>query len=306
MSGTNDEWPVPEGSVAHLPFAAFAELIIGSREEQQDAVRIGPLPNSNGALLLVVVDGMGGHVGGGIASTLAIERFIEAMAVAGEIDARLAYALDCANSAIGDAIVQRPELRGMGCTLVGAVMVGREVQWISVGDTILAEIAHGRFHRLNADHSFAPLLEAQVVRGEITVEEAQASDQRHILRSALTGGRIALIDEGRCGLASGGLLIAASDGIHTLQANRLGEIALTFADPQQFVLAALDDISHSMPDDQDNTTLAAALVPGKVTRPVDELLGPQRQDRKSGVIPFVVITTALLIMVATAFILFRQ
>lgn len=257
-----------------LPYEAFADLIIGARQEQQDSVRLLKMPCSNGPdeLLMIVADGMGGHEGGAVASSVAVDAFEQAMIrnLVGDVSKRLALALEEANAAIRDAIWGNSELRGMGCTLVAVLLRGRQVQWISVGDSVLAEINEDGVHRLNADHSFAPLLDAQVARREITAQEAAASQQRHVLRSALTGGQIALIDEGCRGLTAGALVVAASDGVHTLQDSSLAEASRNARSPEMFVASVLAKITTSMESDQDNTAIAAARIPGAITRRIEE------------------------------------
>lgn len=263
-----------ETNAAPLPYEAHADLIIGRRAEQQDCLALHALPSGKGAgdLLIVVADGMGGHVGGAVASALAVNAFIATFDANDSLPVgqRLDRALDAANAAIGTEIAARPELRGMGCTLVAAVQTGRNLYWISVGDTLLLEIRNGQVERLNADHSLAPLLDAQAQRGEITFEEARKSEQRHMLRSALTGGRVALTDQGETVLSGASLLVAATDGLHTLDDAKIGELAEASASPAQFVAAALAAIGQDMPADQDNTALAATSVPGSATRRLDE------------------------------------
>lgn len=279
-----------ETNAAPLPYEAHADLIIGRRAEQQDCLALHALPSGKGAgdLLIVVADGMGGHVGGAVASALAVNAFIATFDASDSLPVgqRLDRALDAANAAIGTEIAARPELRGMGCTLVAAVQTGRNLYWISVGDTLLLEIRNGQVERLNADHSLAPLLDAQAQRGEITLEEARKSEQRHMLRSALTGGRVALTDQGETVLSGASLLVAATDGLHTLDDPKIGELAAVSASPAQFIAAALAAIGQDMPADQDNTALAATRVPGSVTRrldgPSDQPLGSARKRRLAG------------------------
>ena len=266
--GTGDVASCDDGLIA--PYQAHADLIVGGRSDQQDYVRLLVVPTESGPydLLVVVADGMGGHVGGAIASQVAVDAYIDSF---GEdqsrpLEERLRTALDRANEAIGERIYNQPDLKGMGCTLVAALQSGRQVAWVSVGDTILSEIRNGIVQRLNADHSMAPLLDEQALSGEITPEEAQASDLRHMLRSALTGSRIAMVDEGGAVLTAGSLLFAATDGLHSLTDRQLVEVATMSESPAAFVQGALKMLLADMSPDQDNTALAALQVPGNVTK----------------------------------------
>ena len=248
------------------PYGAVIDAIVGRREEQQDNGLLAGvrLPRRSEALLMLVADGMGGHVGGAVASAMAVEAFQQAFfaRASDPLGARLRHALRSANAALAARIEQAPDLAGMGCTLVAVVLHGHKATWISVGDTILSSFDRGGLRRLNEDHSVGGLLDRRAERGEISREEALGSPQRHMLRSALTGDDIALIDEGQAHLGPGALLFAASDGILTLSPARLAELAAG-ASPKVFVRAVLDAIGEDMPSDQDNTTVAAAAVPGR-------------------------------------------
>lgn len=303
----NDEanWQEAKGSAADasarsLPYEAHADLIIGKRAEQQDAVRLACVPDKCGqdALLVVVADGMGGHVGGAEASRRAVEAYIDAYGSFAENppDLRLRDALDRANEAIHAGFLANAELKGMGCTIVAAVQTGRHIRWISVGDTILAEVRQGVVRRLNADHSMAPLLDAQVQRGEITAEEARTSEQRHMLRAALTGRHIAMVDEGEIHLSAGSLLFAATDGIHTLDSATIGAIVEQGADPCQAIERLLKAIASDMPVDQDNTAIAMSRIPGTVTRRID--CEPVPRPAGSLKWPLVVLVLGVLVAVA--------
>ncbi len=182
----------------------------GARPYQEDSWVLRTLADD--AVLAVLADGMGGHVGGATASRLAVGGFVMAI----ERGYSLAEALDAANQAIGTAVARDPKLESMGSTLVGVVVRAAEVRWISVGDSPLFLLSHGRLERLNADHSMVPQIEALVTRGIITSEEAAQHPGRHTLREAVMGQPLTLIDEGRRALARGDRLLACSDGILTL------------------------------------------------------------------------------------------
>lgn len=270
----------------HL-YDAAADMIIGQRSEQQDAVRLANVRLAGGrdALLLLIADGMGGHLGGALASRLAVDSFIECFETDQEIpDAqRLRRSLDSANLAIRDRVVAQPNVKGMGCTLVAALLCGRQTVWISVGDSLLLEASNGFLRRLNQDHSMAAVFDAQAARGEISQEEASNNLQRNMLRSALTGSKIALIDEGSTSLSAAALLVVATDGVLTVPKETLANLAASATKPTDLVVALLAAISIDMATDQDNTTLAVARVPGSVTRPVpDDTPTPKPQRRSRG------------------------
>ena len=132
--------------------------IRGGRDYQEDAFQIKSYrEGDNNVLLLVLADGMGGHVGGARASELAVTNFVACFdRTEGVIARRLRESLDAANSAIADAAAADLRLSEMGCTVVACVVDGDQAHWISVGDSLLWCLRDGQLMRLNADHSMRP------------------------------------------------------------------------------------------------------------------------------------------------------
>lgn len=245
---------------------AVLKAIIGKRAEQQDCAKQSSVILGNGreALLMIVADGMGGEIGGQVASTAAVEAFssrFSADRTKSKTD-RLQAALHSANAAIAKEIERDSRLNGMGCTLVAVIVDGSRIDWISVGDSLLLSANAGGLERLNEDHSMGGSLDRSASRGEITHEEAAASNKRHMLHSALTGGEIAMIDVGATSVKPGTLLIAATDGILSLPYATIARLAGEAQNAEAAATAILDAVSSDMPPDQDNLTLAAILVKG--------------------------------------------
>ena len=171
------------------------------------------------AVLMVLADGMGGEVGGANASRCVVEAFLRRIEeVEGATETRLEECLDAANRDVRAQVNADPGLEGMGSTVVAAVYDGRSVQWLSVGDSPMWLFIHGRLMRLNADHSMAPILDRMAELGELSREEALRDGRRHMLRSAVTGLEMELVDRGQrpCRLGEGDYLLLASDGLETL------------------------------------------------------------------------------------------
>ena len=210
--------------------------------------------------MLLVADGMGGHVGGATASALLSKTFVEAYPQAsGPIVDRLRDCLEAANKAIADAIAENPELDGMGSTLVAAVVSSEGLNWISVGDSPLWLFRKGELERLNADHSMAPVLADLVATGRMTAEEAARDPSRHSLRSAVMGDDIHLIDVSSQPVAveKGDRLLLASDGLMTLSDQEIEAILKkTQEAPLEDSAAALiQAVEAAEQPHQDNTTV---------------------------------------------------
>jgi len=156
------------------------------REHNEDTIAVDPDIG-----LLVLADGMGGYAGGSLASRVVVEAFVENFCFCrGGIPERLLSSLRASERRLLAEIERQDEsLSQMGSTLVGAVWTPGALQWVSVGDTGLYLYRERRVKRLNADHSMAPVLEAQAARGEITAEQAAHHPDRNALRSAIAAAR---------------------------------------------------------------------------------------------------------------------
>jgi protein phosphatase len=182
----------------------------GSRSYQEDSWALQPL--ADGALLAVVADGMGGHVGGAVASKVVVEAFVAASARG----LSLADSLQEANHAVRKCAEGKPDLAGMGSTVIAAVVKDDEVRWISVGDSPFYRVSGATLERLNADHSMAPQIDRLYERGVLSAEEAASHPGRHTLREAVMGQPLTLIDEGRERTNPGTRLLLCSDGVQVL------------------------------------------------------------------------------------------
>ena len=241
-----------------------ARQIPGKREYQEDDY--GLLDGRDLGLdgsehtMLVVADGMGGHVGGATASGLVSKTLVEVYPqAAGPIVDRLRECLAAANKALADAIAEKPELESMGSTLVAAVVSSEGLNWISVGDSPLWLFRAGKLERLNADHSMAPVLADLVATGRMTAEEAAQDPSRHSLRSAVMGDDIHLIDVSSQPVAveQGDRLLLASDGLMTLSDQEIAEILketqdAPLEDSAEALIQAVEAAEHPH---QDNTTV---------------------------------------------------
>ena len=259
----------------------FADRQIrGSRARQEDSARFVPLcsdPDGSN-LLMVLADGMGGHRGGAEASRRAVEAVCDTFPKSRcgiGIAARLRKSLDAANAAISQHVASHAGYLGMGCTLVAAVVTDHAVHWISVGDSPLWHLcANGnRLNRLNADHSMRPVLTNLARLGRITAQEARES-AAHMLRSAVTGEKLSLVDEDETPvqLAIGDRIVLASDGLETLQEPEILRLCSGRRTPE----ATVSDLLHAVEERarllQDNATVMVYQhpAPGAVRRGFDQ------------------------------------
>lgn len=249
----------------------------GAREYQEDTAALwqadgDPAPaghavnGGNGKatplLVAVLADGMGGHAGGALASRIVCEKFLSGFTShEGSSSDRLVDALNTANAAVADQVSENPMLSGMGSTLVGAAFGDSGVEWVSVGDSPLLLWRRGEIALLNEDHSLAPELDRMAAAGRITVDEARRDPRRHMLRSAVTGEELDLVDISRRPLAlePGDYVILASDGVQTLDVTEIERVVTAYAnDGAAAVASALVRAVEALRDPhQDNTTIVA-------------------------------------------------
>lgn len=255
--------------MSHFDHASRASQ--GARSYQEDtslvwpgteALAPGVSARANGTLLAVLADGMGGHAGGAIASRTVCETFVQGYAgCEGERHERLVAGLEAANEAVAERVRETPALNGMGSTLIGVVFGQEGCEWVSVGDSPLLFFRQGEIATLNEDHSLAPELDRLAAAGAITAEAARRDPRRHMLRSAVTGEDLALVDLSRrpLKLETGDYVILASDGLQTLEQDEIERIVAAYADDgAESVASALIRAVEAIRDPhQDNTTVVA-------------------------------------------------
>lgn len=150
-------------AASSLALYVLAETDPGKRRKQNEDSFL--IMDKEG--LFVVADGMGGHRGGQIASKLAVEsiqKAYEAKRFAAEPHkdlpaeaSDLARAIQMANAAILEEAGRRPELKGMGTTLVSARFTDdKQRLYIGhVGDSRCYRVRDGVMKQLTSDHTMA-------------------------------------------------------------------------------------------------------------------------------------------------------
>ena len=242
----------------------------GKRENQEDYYAFADAAEAGESslqrLLLVVGDGLGAHTGGSVASYIGVNAFVKAFHEhPGSQSFRLRTALDTSNETIGMITARMPSVAPpMGTTMLAVLVSKSQLEWISVGDSPLFLFREGKLIRMNADHSLTPILEERVRQGLMTPEEAAHHPERHTLQSAVLGYPMALIDfpQDPVVLQSGDIVMAASDGIFTLEHKALEELLSfgrhTTADKiADAILFAIRRINFER---QDNTTVGVVKI----------------------------------------------
>ena len=139
---------------------------------------------SKNGLVAVVCDGMGGHVGGQVASHLAIDSIREFVCgnTFNDPNEMIVAACNIANQAILNRTAANPELTGMGSTCVMLVVRDGKVYVGSVGDSRVYLVRSKKIIQLTKDQSYVQML---VDMGEITREQAEHHPRRNEITNAL-------------------------------------------------------------------------------------------------------------------------
>ncbi len=156
------------------------------RDHNEDSVII--VENQNGEYLLAVADGMGGHLCGEVASSLAIshigERFRSLSSVGNKEDAInwLKEVVSEINVLIFKYTEEHPESTGMGTTFVTAILTKDFLLYGNLGDSSGFAIKGGKLQKITEDHTLVNLL---VKAGDLTEEEAKTHPRKNVLMKAL-------------------------------------------------------------------------------------------------------------------------
>ncbi|MBZ4652764.1 MAG: protein serine/threonine phosphatase [Peptococcaceae bacterium] len=162
--------------------------------------------------LFVVADGMGGHLGGAVASSMAIKVIDEEIREPHleENPSRLLHtALLKANSLILQQ-GQSENLCGMGTTVTAALFQKGSIYIAHIGDSRAYLYRDQALTLLTQDHS---LVNELLQKGGITVEEAQYHPQRNILTRALGTQVLPQIDFTTTPALPGDMLLLCTDGL---------------------------------------------------------------------------------------------
>ena len=169
---------------------------------------------------LIVCDGMGGESGGNVASYLAVnmvkaalDRSLVEGIASKSVRAALQSAVSAANAKILAEAQRDPRLKGMGTTLVAAVIVGSRAHFASVGDSRIYLGSREGLKQLTHDHTVVQML---LENGEITPEEAKDHPKRHYITRAVGVAPQVEMDYDEAELEPGDSLLLCSDGLYNM------------------------------------------------------------------------------------------
>lgn len=174
------------------------------RDHNEDSVWPETDGSTEEAVIVAVADGMGGHAGGEVASSVALDT---AMSVGGEPAMRI----QAANVAVVDAAKARPRLAGMGTTLtLGILDPDGDFDLGHVGDSRAYLWRSDELRQVSKDHSYvADLIEA----GELDPEQAASHPYRSVITRAVGLDPTVEVDSYGVVLEVGDRILLCSDGL---------------------------------------------------------------------------------------------
>lgn len=196
-----------------MNFSIHQASHIGNRKYNQDRVAYA---YNNEALLLVLADGMGGHLHGELAATSAIETFVETFGAHAQprIDDPKTFLADTMRHAHG-RIMSFPHDKDKGfpgTTCVAALIQDGMMYWGHAGDSRLYVLRDGAILTKTRDHS---MVYQWLEWGIINAEEARVHPQRNQITNCLGGVEdMFYMEPGEpLKLQAGDVLLLGSDGL---------------------------------------------------------------------------------------------
>lgn len=164
---------------------AYASSIGRVRETNQDFVKV--FKNQSNIIMGIVCDGMGGHQGGDVASTMAVSHLGHNFSKTDFTDPELAQKwltvqLKLENEIILETADRFSDLNGMGTTVVLAVAFDEKILIAHLGDSRAYLYGSNDFKQITQDHS---LVNELVKMGEITEQQARNHPQKNIITETL-------------------------------------------------------------------------------------------------------------------------
>ena len=230
-----------------------------------------------GRFLAVVADGMGGHVGGDVASATTVLNLTpldHPDCEDGTGSVYLADEIQSANLIINELAANDPQLAGMGTTCTALLIDGDCIEFAHIGDSRAYRLrpgADGEFEQISTDHTFVQRL---LNEGRITPQEAENHPHKNVIMRVL--GDVDASPElelKTLDAVPGERWVLSSDGL---------DAVVSLAEIEQ-VMRSTDDLSEiadtliAMTLERgapDNVTVVSLQVIDREVLPVDEPVGP--------------------------------
>ncbi len=192
---------------------AYRTAIGKRRKDNEDSV--GIFTNQQGVKLAIIADGIGGNQGGDVASEMAVTHIGHSFKAsnAQTIDDTknwLQKQISSENQDIRNRSEQFIDLKGMGTTIVLAVIFKQTVLIGNIGDSRGYLLRGHVFSQVTEDHS---LVNELVKRGELSKQAARVHPKKNVITRSLGIEKAVQIDMHFLELTDNDMLLLCSDGL---------------------------------------------------------------------------------------------
>lgn len=302
------------------------------RKANEDAAGFAPSEEvCNNGDLFIVCDGMGGHVGGAIASNSAVQSIIDHFKSGLHDNPYIAIndAIVFANEQIFARAQAEPELKGMGTTCTVLLIRGSETFIGHVGDSRIYIQSKDKLYRITKDHSFVQTL---VDQGLISDADAESHPRKNELIKALgirefvepevcskaieaaKGDTFLMCSDGLCGLVddqSMERVISSSETIDN-KTERLISMAKTAGGHDNITVALIDILSSPFSttlfvdySPKENTSITGEINPLASTQEIGGLASSSSIETPIWKKPIFIGTVGIILLLALVLIFFN-
>ena len=226
--------------------------------------------------LFIVADGMGGHASGEVASKMAAETISEFYQHTSDdedatwpfkmdrslsyIENRLVCGVRLANLRIFETANRDLRYKGMGTTIVSALVCGERAYLCHVGDSRAYRIRDGTIEQLTRDHSL--LEDYKEAKPDMTEEEERNFPHKNVITRALGMRGTVQVDISGHEIQAGDVYVLCSDGLSGMVSDEeIGEI-VGKAESLERAVAELVDAANRSGGTDNITTLLLQCVAG--------------------------------------------
>ncbi len=209
----------------------------------------------NSVTVQIVADGMGGAVGGAVASRTVIATFVDIVLRtpnlilrldtqnAQDVLTRMTARFEKMKQALEEAVRLDPTLTGMGTTMTLAVNFQADLLVAHVGDSRAYLLRKGHLERLTRDQT---IVQSLLDQGAISAEEMAHHPMRHVLAGVLgTKGKPIDVELRFISLEDGDQVLLCTDGLTEMVAEAVIADALAAAPTAEAACQRLVELANS-------------------------------------------------------------
>lgn len=226
---------------------------IGTREKQDDSFDV--CTNANG-IFAIVADGIGGFMDGDVASSIAVNTYIENFK-SNDVRNNVSYFFNSSAITANERIRKQFGDKMCGTTVVATLVTDRKLYYTSIGDSIISVFRNGRLIPVNSKQNVESYLEELYISGKITREQALGNKKNRRLMNYVghDGFKAEGTIEKPINLKSGDKVLLYSDGVELLSQIEMENILSSKMNVQQMAESIMNTIVYKNAKSKDNSTI---------------------------------------------------